>query len=355
VVGVCLLAWILAIFVGGQALLGLTGHNWSPGVFGFLLGGGAACVPWALWTAVTQTDGSWSWRIGAFAERRSAEALARLGPRWRLRYNMVFYDGKIDEKKWISDIDCVATGPSGILAVSTKWTGDRWDLNNPIDEWLLAAAKGAARNAGRLAAPVRQVVKNPPIVPVVICWGPQLEPISGAVRHVSVQGQQFGDVLVLHGAQADEWLPMFDRVILDDPAIEAADNVVADWIATHEARHQRNREARDRASLHLRWSTRLTYISAAVVALATTWWVAALAAVAPRRSLDHFIHLGGGLAAMLYMFIPFALPIASAVVAHRARAKAVTARITAPRIMTRLSVLAGAVWILTVASTFAFT
>jgi hypothetical protein len=170
--GLALVALIVAVFAGGQALLSLTGHGWSPTFFGFLL--------------------------GAAAERRTAEILNRLGPKWRFRYNVVFYDGPIDNKRWVSDIDCVATGPSGILAVSTKWTSDDWDLADPSDEWLRAAARVAVNNAKRLAGPIRHVLRRPPpIIPMVVCWGPQIEPIPTAVSRIRLPDHDYGDVRVV--------------------------------------------------------------------------------------------------------------------------------------------------------------
>ena len=203
----------VAFVVAVGALLRLTGHPLSSIVYGFLLGGAVASVLWAAWHTVTSLDGSWAWRIGAEAERWTSDALGRLGPRWRFQYNMIFYGGKIDNKTWVSDIDCVATGPGGVLAVSTKWTSDRWDLSNPTDEWLLAAAGQAARNADRLAGPLRQVVGNPPIRPVVVCWGPELKPIDGVTSKVRQNG---AEVVIVYGGQSPEWLRAFDGERLTD-------------------------------------------------------------------------------------------------------------------------------------------
>lgn len=352
--GAAVLALVLAILVGGQALLNLTGHSWSPRVFGFLLGAAVACVPWTVWMTTTELDGSWSWRIGARAERHTSDALARLGKGWRFQYNMVFYGGSIEQKTWVSDIDCVASGPAGILAVSTKWTSDRWDLADPGDEWLLAAARVAARNAARLAPLARQVVATPPIIPIVVCWGPQLERIPAAAAHVRVPGQDFGDVLIVNGAQADEWLALLAEERLDPDAARRVDEVVANWISEYEDRHHRNQEARDHAARLLLWSNRLAGLAAAIAAAVSASWVAAVFSRSALRIMVHVVRLGGGLGAVLYMFVPLLLPPASAVFARRARSRATAARLKTSQTGFAVSIGALIVWALTIAAVFAF-
>lgn len=341
----------VAVLAGGQALLSLTGNGWSPTVFGFLLGVAAASVPWTLWTMTITVDGSWSWRVGAAAERRTAEILGRLGPQWRFRYNVVFYDGPIDNKRWVSDIDCVATGPSGILAVSTKWTSDDWDLADPTDEWLRAAARVAANNAKRLAGPIRHVLRRPPpIIPMVVCWGPQIEPIPTAVSHIRLPDHDYGDVRVVSGYQADEWLPLLNADRLDADEVDRVDRVVAERIDEHEARHRRNQEARALVARLRRWSAGLTGVS---VAVALVWTVTLVAAVFSRPVL-HFlvrmVRLGGGAAAAVYMLLPLVLPVCSAVLAHRVRARARAARLHAPATPLVASLGAAIMWTAAVAA-----
>jgi hypothetical protein len=352
--GTAMVAWLMVVLVGGQALLSLTGHSWSPGVFGFLLGAAVACVPWTVWMVATEVDGSWSWRIGAMAERHTSEALARLGKGWRFQYNMVFYGGTIEQKTWISDIDCVATGPAGILAVSTKWTSDRWDLADPSDEWLLAAARVAARNAARLAGPVRQVLPVPPITPVVVCWGPQLEPIPAAASHLRLPGQDFGDILIVNGDQAGEWLPLLTEERLDPDTISRVDEVVARWISDYEDRHRRTQEARDHAARFQRWSNRLAGLTAAVAVAVSASWVAAVFSRSALRFLDHLVRLGGGLGAVLYMVVPFLLPLASAVVARRTSGRAVAARLKTSQTGFAVSIGSWIMWATTITAVFVF-
>ncbi|MDE3205653.1 MAG: NERD domain-containing protein [Acidobacteriota bacterium] len=353
--GVALVGLVVAVFVGGQALLSLTGHGWSPTVFGFLLGAAVVSVPWTLWTVIITVDGSLSWRVGAVAERRTAEVLSRLGPQWRFRYNVVFYDGRIDRKRWVSDIDCVATGPTGILAVSTKWTSDEWDLANPADEWLLAAARVAANNARRLAGPIRHVLRRPPpIIPMVVCWGPQIEPIPTAVSRIRLPNHEYGDVRVVSGYQAEEWLPLLAADRLDADEVDRVDQAVADWIDEHEDRHRRTREARELVARLRRWSAGLTGLSAAVALACTATLVAAVFS----RPVLHFLvrldRLGGGAGAAVYVLLPLGLPVCSAVVAHRVRSRSRDARLDAPATPVVASLAAAIMWTAAVAAVSAF-
>lgn len=69
-------------------------------------------VPWALWTLALSMDGSVSWRIGADAERWTANALDRLGDSWQIEHNISF-----PENGHPLDVDHIAIGPYGVLAV----------------------------------------------------------------------------------------------------------------------------------------------------------------------------------------------------------------------------------------------
>ncbi len=324
---VAMSAMVVAVVVGLHQLLRLTGRTWSPTTFGFLLGAGVVSVPWALWSTATEIDGSWSWRIGAVAERHTAEVLRRLGDRWRFQYDVVFYGGRIDAKKWVTDIDCVATGPGGVLAVSTKWTADDWDLSDPTDEWVLVAARGAARNAERLAGPLRQVMPQPPIVPVVVCWGPGPRANPGVVTRVALPGGRHSEVLVVHGAQADEWLPVLAGERLTGQQVAAIDAVVAGWIADHEERHSRHEDARRAAVAQMRRAVRFAAVSVTVTVLVAACWVAASVSRAALRSLDVLVGAGGGLGAVLFVVVPLGLPVASTLYTRRAVQRASRARL----------------------------
>lgn len=350
-VTVVLLAWVVAVLVGGWALLSVTGHSWSPSVFGFLLGSAIASVFWSVWMVATQVDGSWSWRVGAMAERHTSEVVKHLGPQWRLRYNMVFYGGRIDDKTWITDIDCVAIGPGGILAVSTKWTSDHWDLNDPTDEWLLAAARVAANNAERLSHPLRPVIPEPPIIPIVVCWGPGVEPITAGFSKVKIPGRRYGDVRIVHGSQLSDWLRRLPADRVDTDTVAALDRVVGSWIADHENRHRRTVEVRSKVEKLVSWANRSAIGAAALGAAAVAWWIAAVFSRQAARALSHFAHFGSGTGAIIYLFAPVLLPAAAAIAAHRASARARQARLPGRSGYAYLAIGSATAWVLTFIST----
>lgn len=178
-------------------------------------GVGGATVLWVLWTATIMFDGSWSWRVGATAESWTADALRKFGREWRFFYNLPFYGGTIETPTWRTDIDCAAVGPGGVYAVSTKWTGDAWDLSDPTDDWVATAARQAARDAANLVPRVRNAVRGVEPVPVVVVWGPHLEDIA-ALRTIAAitVGERAWDVWVLNGRQARDWLRLMQSARL---------------------------------------------------------------------------------------------------------------------------------------------
>ncbi len=340
-------AFIITVLVGAQALFGVTGHRMGPGLSGFFLGCGLASVAWVVWEAATSTDGSWTWRVGVLAERWTSEEVRRLGRRWRFRYNMVFYDGTIEQKRWVTDIDCVATGPHGVLAISTKWTSDPWDLNDPQDDWLLVAAKQASRNASKLIGPVHQPVPHAPVVPLVVCWGPRLERIERGVSRVTIDDTE---VLVVYGPQSREWLATFDTQCLNDVEISAIDDVVGRWIDAYEDRNARTSAAKSRARVAARrtaWATR-----AGIVATigAITWMVAASTSRSVLHVFTSFVRLGDGTGGALYILVPTVLLAGSAAFAFKATTWSARARLTTNSRLVLIESLVGlGTWLITLA------
>ena len=337
--------FIVTFLVGAQALLGLTGHHWGSGLFGFLFGVLLASLAWTMWGLVTSTDGSWAWRVGEQAERSTSQALGHLGGRWRFQYNMVFVGGGVEGKTWVTDIECVATGPYGVLAVSTKWTSDPWDLNNPQDEWLVAAAKQASRNATRLRRQVRHCVPDAPVVPLVVCWGPQLAPIERGVSQVPVEG---AEVLVVYGPQSREWLATFDTECLGNNEISAINGLVGAFIDRYEDLNARTTNAKSGAKLAARRSVWATRAGVAVTICAIAWMVAAALSRPVLTAWSSFLRFGDGTIGTLYILVPTALLIGSAVFAVKANSWGQRARLKTNSNLVLIESLVGlGVWVMT--------
>jgi hypothetical protein len=350
--GAGLAAFILVIFIGGQAALGLTGGKSYTAVSAFFLGSVLTCVPWLLWSIATTIDGSWSWRVGAITERWTADALRQLGGQWRFQYNVVFYEGKVDDKKWVTDIDCVAIGPAGVLVVSTKWTTGNWDLDHPTDEFLVTSARRAARLAELISGPLRPAVPDPPIIPVLMCWSPRSDPISGTTTTIRVPGQRYPDVVVVNGDHADEWLRSLDAHRLAADQVATLDQVVADRIRDYEERHRRDTASQTAAQKSLVRSSRTTAATVVVTIAALAWLVTSMISHPVLVGLDRFARLGGGLAAALYVTLPFLLPTAAAAYAQRCYRQAIAARIRTRRRIVVYPALAAAVWALAMTAAF---
>jgi hypothetical protein len=112
------------------------------------------------------------------------------------------------------DVDHVAIGPAGVLAIQTMWTNR-------------ADGRGKAAARARIAAhQLRQAFARQEldveVVPAVLAFGPGLTEEPGGVRVVDA-------VAVLNGHQAEAWLAQLTtRSLLPDTVVGAVRGVVAD-------------------------------------------------------------------------------------------------------------------------------
>jgi hypothetical protein len=163
-----------------------------------------ASAGWLLWLTVVQLDGSYSYRVGALGEEWTEEVLRKLAPPWRVRSNVSF---------GAFDVDHVAVGPTGVLAVESKWTSGEWDIAaSRLDPYLKSKISQARERAKAVAT-----VVGPDVVvhPVLVCWGPR-------VRRVDRGGSWIDGVFVAVGGQSKEWLTRLTPQLLDEAAIERA-------------------------------------------------------------------------------------------------------------------------------------
>lgn len=115
-----------------------------------------------------------------------------------------------------ADVDHVAIGPAGVLAIQTRWT------NRPDDRGKPAVRARIAATQLRKALAVREL--DVEIVPAVLTFGPGLTNEPGGVKVVDA-------VAMLNGYQADEWLEQLGaRVLLADAVVDAVRETVADLL-----------------------------------------------------------------------------------------------------------------------------
>jgi hypothetical protein len=175
-----------------------------------------------------------------------------------------------------------------------------------------------------LARQVRQLVHQPAVIPVVVCWGPQLRPINGAVSKVYLGGTE---VLVLYGPQSNQWLGTFIGKLLSEQQVREVDDMVGQWIATYESRRARAPLATERAKSAARRARRTARAAVAVDGVAAIWLVAATINHDVLRAFDRFVRLGGGLVGTSYLLLPIIFPAASAALAYRAMSVTSRARL----------------------------
>ena len=112
------------------------------------------------------------------------------------------------------EVDHVAIGPAGVLAVQVQWT------NEPDTRGRPAARARIAAHQLRKALAARELAVD--VVPAILTFGPGLTPQPGGVRVVDA-------VAMLNGYQADEWLnELGRRVLLSEHTVDAVREVVGD-------------------------------------------------------------------------------------------------------------------------------
>lgn len=112
------------------------------------------------------------------------------------------------------DVDHVAIGPAGVLAVQVQWT------NEPDTRGRPAARARIAAHQLRKALAVREIAVD--VVPAILTFGPGLTPQPGGVKVVDA-------VAMLNGYQADEWLTELGRrTLLSEDTVDAVREVVSD-------------------------------------------------------------------------------------------------------------------------------
>ena len=112
------------------------------------------------------------------------------------------------------DVDHVAIGPAGVLAVQVQWT------NEPDTRGRPAARARIAAHQLRKAFAAKELAVD--VIPAILTFGPGLTDQPGGVRVVDA-------VAMLNGYQADEWLhELGGRVLLSAATVDAVRDVVSD-------------------------------------------------------------------------------------------------------------------------------
>jgi hypothetical protein len=193
------------------------------GVAMFELGVVVTAALAALWWLSMVATGGYRLYVGAMGEDFTSESLRALRKRGWRHLDSVQWDG--------FDVDHVAIGPGGILAIETKWTDQAWDVNAPvIAPYLRRAIDQAATGAKRISSYLRSsdAQLDIPVLPVLVLWGPSVADTDGGSR--SIDG-----VAVLIGRQHAEWQRDLGGRHIDEWQLDAAVHALEAYQDRHAA------------------------------------------------------------------------------------------------------------------------
>lgn len=214
-----LLAVVLGTFACAASVQ-LTGPAWFKGfAAGVLITLGLGSVPVIL---LLSSESAVSRIQGADAERLTAEALGRR--RWR-RQGWHVVNGLVAGRH---EVDHVAIGPGGVLALETKWCGtgtwrlDADGLTGYVGRDPIEQARASARKAASL---LRSTNEGPalslPVQPVVVLWGPNAPPAGDEPAMID-------GVVVIHGGVTSHWQALLvSGRVTNDQAVSAASKLRA--------------------------------------------------------------------------------------------------------------------------------
>lgn len=128
-----------------------------------------------------------------------------------------------------AEVDHIAVGPAGVLAVQVQWTNRPDARGKPA-----IRARVAAQQLRKVLAEKELSVE---VVPVVLAFGPGLTRETGGVKVVDT-------VAILNGYQAEDWIAELERrALLDAPVVDAVRELLGDLRERDATRDRATREA----------------------------------------------------------------------------------------------------------------
>lgn len=197
-------------------------------VRGFWLGVVVSSAVWMLVVAVREESGTSRLEDGATGEELTATRFLR---RLERRGWKAIHDIEFDR----FNVDHVAVGPGGVLAVESKKTRGDWDISlDPPDPYLAQAIDQARSGSDKIRKLLRTDIGDVDVTPVLVCWG------SGVV---SVDGGHAwrGEVLVVVGRQASQAVAPLSRSHLDDFTIDCVVQALEAFVGQRE-RYERDHQ-----------------------------------------------------------------------------------------------------------------
>jgi hypothetical protein len=170
----------------------------------------AGAVAWSLLI----TDGSMSWRVGAFGELWTSEVLRRLGPEWTVLNNLRV-PGVNETTR---EIDHVVVGPGGVMVVETKlWPAKERQLGGSSSSDVNAAALSVQRDTGVVRRLLSEITPADHVMPTVMLWGSDLKSPDEIIA------TNRNGVSIVHGRDHAAWLMLAkSHSVMGDAAIASA-------------------------------------------------------------------------------------------------------------------------------------
>jgi hypothetical protein len=223
-----ILAFVLVLVIGAvlgvDALLRAIGVHTNNTADAALFGAAVTGTLLVLGGEVVVLAGGVNWITGGFAERSTGDALAVLGPEWRIIHNLPFTIGDPPDT-WEVDVDHVAVGPYGVLVVETKYSSVPVNLDAVrLPKQVRKDAEQAARNGTRIRGLLAN--GNVPMTTLLVYWGWRLKGPQHPVRKI-------GRVHAVLGNDAERWIPTFSTRMIERELEDTAWSTLQKYQAEH--------------------------------------------------------------------------------------------------------------------------
>ena len=182
---------------------------------------GAATVGygWGMW-AILEEDGTRRLRRAALSEELTSKTFRRLRSAGWYVVDRIEFRGM--------DVDHVAVGPGGVLAIETKHTMVPWKLTaNSLRGPYRDPVQQAKLNARKVRLLLKSEGVDVPVVPALVVRGRGAPTIAGGSTVLV-------GVVVLCGPQAEQWRPELLAADLDAGTVEAVRQVLQRYVERRE-------------------------------------------------------------------------------------------------------------------------
>ncbi len=185
-------ALVLVLLAVGFGALWIMSSLGYPAGGGFLLGVAVTSMGAALYWITDVMSGAANAKFGTLGEINTSELFRSRSMRrqgWQVVDSVPF-----DRL----DVDHVASGPAGVLAIESKWTNHDWRIIDGTLDLSWDHLGQATRGARKIRLLLRSMDIHVDVIPVLIVWGP------GSFDH-GFEPQIIDGVIVVNGPTARDF------------------------------------------------------------------------------------------------------------------------------------------------------